>query len=466
MKKNIITILMVSLAVGLHAQQKISLSDCRAMALEQSEQVKIADKQVEKAETEKAAMRTNYLPSISGSVTGVYLNKTIEQDLYLPTVIPDMTTGELTPNVMVNPSTGEPVIGADGNPVFNMYAWMPLEISLQGAYMAGLTLEQPLYTGGKIMTGNKMAALGVEMAKSNKQLQQANSLYEADQTYWLYVSVNEKVRLAKSYVKLLDALVKTVNDAYETGMVTKNDVLKVKVKQNEAQLQLQKANSGLELTRMALCRVTGLDFNTQIEATDTIIEIDQPDVKIEENNLSNRPEYELLKNQVEMANHQIKLAKADFLPTAGVRVGYSYIGGIELNNSQFSSNDLNVMASVNIPIFHWGEGIKKTQSAQRDKDIKQLEMDKNSRLMELEIEQARLNFADAKVRVNLANETLIQAEANLKESNDNYEVGMEILTNLLEAQLQWQNAYSETIDAKTDYKLKESALLKATGALK
>jgi uridine phosphorylase len=46
-----------------------------------------------------------------------------------------------------------------------------------------------------------------------------------------------------------------------------------------------------------------------------------------------------------------------------------------------------------------------------------------------------------------------------------YEVGMENLTNLLEAQAQWQQAWSEWVDAKAALKLCESEYLKAIGKL-
>ncbi|MFA9392648.1 MAG: TolC family protein [Prolixibacteraceae bacterium] len=467
MNRYILFTVLLLLAIGLNAQQKLSLTDCREMALKQNETVKISQLQSEKAKAEKAALKTKYLPSLSASATGVYLNNDIKMDLYLPTMVPDLSTGELVPNLMIHPVTGDQIIGADGNPVFNMYAWLPLEISLKGAYMAGLSLEQPLYTGGKIMAGNKMASIGVKMAAENEALQNMNALYEADQSYWIYVSVKEKVKLANTYASLLDTLFATVQYAYETGMVTQNEVLKVQVKQNEVKLQLQRAQSGLELTRMALCRVTGLDFNTAIEATDSAIVINNSPFSNSVNpDVTNRPEYGLMEKQVEMAGQNIKLAKADFLPMAGVKVGYSYIGGIEFGPDTYNSGNVNVMASVKIPIFHWGEGIQKTKSAIKDQEIKQLELEKNSRLMQLEIEQARLNFTDAQVRVYLADESLIAARENLKESNDNYELGMETLPNLLEAQAQWQQANSETIDAKTDYKLKETAYLKAIGELK
>lgn len=467
MKKILYSFILISLTLSMQAQQKMSLEDCRQLALQQSEEVKIASQQIEKAKQEKAAMKTQYLPSLSGDVTGVYINKSFKEDLYLPTVTPDLTTGELTPNVMVNPLTGDPITDSDGNPIFNMYAWLPLEISVKGAYMAGVNIQQPIYTGGKIITANEMAATGIDLAYENKNLQETNSIYEADQAYWLYVAVKEKVNLASSYKKLLENLVETVTNSFDAGMITKNEVLKANVKLNDAKLQLQKAQSGLELSRMALCRITGLDYNTQIIATDSIINIDDGIIIKNENlDISNRPDYNLLKKQVVLANQKIKLSKADFLPTAGIQLGYNYIGGVKISDSNYTSNNLTVLATLKIPIYHWGEGKYKNQSAKIDADIKQLELDKYSRLMQLEIEQAKLNLKDGSTRVKMSEEALVQAEENLKESNDNYELGMEILPNLLEAQTQWQQAYSEIIDAKADYKLKESALLKAYGILK
>ena len=85
--------------------------------------------------------------------------------------------------------------------------------------------------------------------------------------------------------------------------------------------------------------------------------------------------------------------------------------------------------------------------------------------MKLEIEQARLNALDAQTRVQLAQEALKQADENLRVHTDNYEVGMAVLTDLLEAQAQWQQVYSELIEAKADMKLKETAWQKALGIL-
>jgi hypothetical protein len=93
------------------AQMVLSLEECREMALENSRDIQMAEKTIEKATAEQAAMRSYRLPSLSGTATGVYLKDDFKKEMYLPTVVPDLATGSLVPNIMVDPA-GQPVVGA------------------------------------------------------------------------------------------------------------------------------------------------------------------------------------------------------------------------------------------------------------------------------------------------------------------------------------------------------------------
>ena len=459
-----IFIFLISCMPGM-AQEKISLQQAREMALQKNENLKMADKQLEKAEAQKSVARTMRLPNFSASGLGIYLDKDFEMELFLPTQKPNPMTGELEPNLMINPSTGYPVMGPDGNPVFNMYAWLPLNISLKGAYMAGVSFEQPIYTGGKISAGNKMANIGIDMAGENIELQEMNTIAEADNAYWTHISVFQKVKLAQQAVDMLSELVEKASDANEVGMSNRNDLLKAQVEYNNTKLNLQKAKNGLELSRMNLCRITGLPFNTAIVAVDTLLEVNQSDLALEYESLSQRPEYKLLQKNIDLQEQNIRMTRADFLPTVGFQAGYNHLGGIEFGDMELHNSSLNVMASVKIPIFHWGEGAKKIKTAKIEKEIKELEFEKNKQLLQLEAEQTRLNLQLAWERIQMNETALKQAEENLRVTRDNYEVGMETITEFLMAQTSWQQAFSEFIDSKTDFKLKETAWLKATGRL-
>jgi len=469
MKKIISILLFIFLISSVQgtAQQEMTLQQAREMALRKNENLKMAGKYLEKAEAQKVAVRTMRLPSFSAMGMGLYQNKNFEMELFLPTQKPNPMTGELEPNIMIDPSTGYPVIGPDGNPVFNMYAWLPLTLDMSGAYLAAVMLEQPIYTGGKISAGNKMANIGIEMAGENRELEQMNTIAESDNAYWTHISVSQKVKLAQQAVDLLTELVKKASDAHEVGMADRNDLMKAQVEHNNAKLNLQKAKNGLELSRMNLCRITGLPFNTEIRAVDTAVSVQSlAELALEDETISGRPEYQLLQKNVAMEEQNIRMARADFLPTAGVQAAYSHIGGVSFSETSFPYTSLNVMASVKIPLFHWGEGVKKINAAKIDKEIKELELEKNTQLMQLEAEQARLNVQLAWERIQMNETAVAQAEENLRISQDNYKLGMETITELLMAQTSWQKAYSEWIDSKTDYKMKETAWLKSTGNLR
>jgi outer membrane protein TolC len=447
------------------AQVNLSLEQCRNMALQQSEDIQIAGKTIVKADTEKAVARSYYFPSVSGMAMGFSMWDDIKSDLYLPTVTPDLATGQLVPNIMVDPA-GQPIIGPDGNPIFNMYSWLPLEISLKGAYVAGVSVNQPLYTGGKISAGNKMAEIGREMADLNLEIQKMNILAEADQTYWLYVAVNEKVKLAEKAVEMLTRLLEKVKNAYETGMVHQLALSKVQVQLNKAALDLQKARNGHELTQMSLCRVTGLNFDTTIVVTDSLIAysplILQQTVT---EDISARPEFKAMQKGIELEKQNIRHVKSDYLPTLGISAGYYYFGGMEVNGTSQGNGYETVLAALKIPLFSWGQGKNKINSATTSKEIKELELDKNRKLLQLQVEQARLNLQDAMMRIEISEKALKQSDENLRISNDNYELGFETITDLLMARLEWQKTYSDLIDAKTDFKIKETTYLKVTGRL-
>ena len=467
MKHIITTLILLSLpSFQSEAQEVLTLKRARELSIGQNEDLRIATMQSEKASQQQAAARTLRLPSFSASGTGIYQDKDFEMEMTLPTKVPDLQTGELVPNFLLNPVTQEPVIGPDGDPVFNMYAWLPLNISLSGAYLMGVTMEQPLYTGGKISAGNNMADIGVSMANESVSLQKINAILAADNAYWMFISLSQQVKLAQQSAEMLEELVRIAADSHETGMVSRNDMLKAQVEYNNARLNLQKAKNGLELSRLELCRVTGLPFDTPVVAADTIIKTSPPlSPGIDEINTRQRPEYRLLENNIRMSEQNIKKVRSDYLPAAGFQAGYNHIGGLEIGDTEFSSTSFNIIGSVRIPLFQWGQGVRKINAARIEKEMNEIELEKAHLLMQLEAQKARLNLHLALERIQMNEDALEQAVENLRVSRDNYELGMETITDLLMAQTQWQKAHSKLIESRADFRLKETEWLRSAGRL-
>jgi len=452
------------------AQIELTREKSRELALKYSRHIAISAKEREKAEFTRKSYRANFFPKLSASGMYMYRTGTLSYTLpggYLPTYVPSLTEQKLVPNLLLDPA-GNPIIGPDGNPVFKSYAFMPdvtMDITMNSVGIAGLTLEQPIYMGGKIRAASDMAKTGEALADENIRLNRARVLSETDAAYWQYVQVKEKLDVAQKYSSLLEQLVKQLTDAYSTGMISRNDLLKAEVKKNEADLMVQKAKNGLELVRMNLCRVTGLPYQTDIVVNDSLPEMPSAEVLMAQENIDQRPEYKMLEKNIELKEKEIRLVRSDYLPQIGVGASYSYIEGPQLNGVRTSDDAFSAMATVKIPIFGWGEGRNKVKSAQADYEISKLKMEDARELMELELAQARFNMKDARSRVEMTHLSLEQAEENLRVSKNMYELGEESLTDYLEAQVQWQKAKSELIEAKAELKLSETRYLKATGKL-
>lgn len=468
--RTLLTVFLLLQVCFLQAQVELDLQKCRSMALENSKKMAIAGQQAVKANYDKKVYRANFFPKISAMGMYAYMQKEYSFKIdggYLPTFVPD-ASGQLKPNYLIHPATGKPVVGADGTPIFNQYAFMPdiaLSLGLDNAYTVGGVLEQPLYMGGKVRSAFRMASIGADMAYLNVRYNRAEVITEADGAYWQYLKVKELVLSALKYKEVVGELVKNLTDAYQTGMGFRNDLLKAQVKFNEAELLLQKARHGETLAAMNLCRIIGVDLHSSLQIRDSLQDGLTPGILEGNPDITGRPEYHLLEKEIELKKKQVDLTRSDFLPQLGVSASYGYTDGMALNGESDGMSSFMAVVSLKVPVFHWSEGRNKIKSARSEQTISELKRADMIQLMQLETARARFNVEDAASRVEMTRKSLLQAEENLTVSKNRYEVGMENLTNYMEAQAQWQKAWSDWIDAKSELRLSETQYLKATGRL-
>ena len=340
-----------------------------------------------------------------------------------------------------------------------------LSLGLRNAYTVGMMLEQPLYMGGKVRSAFRMASIGREMAGLNVVYNRMEVLTEVDEAYCQYLRVLEQEKAAGKYLEVVKELVRNVADAVQTGMASTNDLLKAQVKENEAELLVSKATNGLALSSMNLCRVIGIELNSQLLVRDSLEESILPGILEGKDGITGRPEYNILEKQVEMKENEVALVRSDFMPQLGLAATYGYGDGLTLNGESEGVASFGAMVSLKVPIYNWGEGRNKVKAMKAEEEMARLKQEETAQLMHLEVARARYNTEDAMKRVQLTRKSLSQAEENLQVSKNRYEVGLETITNYMEAQAQWQKAWSDWIDARAELRLSETYFLKATGRL-
>ena len=183
--------------------------------------------------------------------------------------------------------------------------------------------------------------------------------------------------------------------------------------------------------------------------------------------IENRPEYIMLQKQVEVANEQIKLNRSDFLPNVALILDYGYANAFRFNHSSVLDDfSFNGLVTVSVPLFHFGEGAHKVKAAKAQKAVAEMQQRDLNEKMELELAQAANNLDEAKLEVEVAQRSLSQADENLRITNNQYKNGMSTLTEVLEAQTLWQQAYESHTEARFQEYLMRSKYLKAAGLLK
>jgi outer membrane protein TolC len=410
----------------------LSLSECRQRALDASEDLQKAVIDSEQSQLDLDVAKRAMLPTVDGSAALEYLT-------------PDFSLGTT-------------------------------ELQMRGLYFAGLSLTQPIYTGGKITAGKHLAAIGTEVATQKQRLSRMEVIANADNAYWTLVAVDGKVEMLKSYLAQMDTLYNQTSNAKAVGMVTNNELLRIDARRSEIQYNLKKACSGRELCRLSLCRLIGVDADTPLTLTDADIAITEP--RMMSDDISNRPELELLNLSINANREQVKMAKADYQPTVGLSIGYFRYGNIKTVStyqledgttgkySQTTNDGLGLaMLAVKIPIFNWGTTGKKVKKAKLNLEKSELDLNKNKRLLSLEVRQAIINVNDGYDLVKTAEIALDQANENLRNIQARYKVSMCPIIDLLDAQSQWQQSKSNLLEAKAQYKINQTEYLRVTGML-
>jgi len=478
---------LASLFYSASSQTYISLDECRKRAIEQNYLVKSAQMQADAAKSLSKAAFTNFLPNASINGTYTRLNRDIKlfgEDQFLPIVPYTALTqeGKINPAAFQDPSiaptflafnpvTHQPLMDASGHPVFKEYAWMPasaMTFDFRNVWMVNAGIVQPIFTGGKVLETWKMAKVNHQIALSARNYQVSDVLYNTEYYYWTLVSVREKVILARKYLSLLEQLSQDVNNYYAEGIITKTDVLKVEVKREDAELQLLKAQNGEKLASMALCRITGLPLNSDLVPSDSLSI--SPILPVADSLVQTaylqRPELMILKNTVDLAHHNTGLMRSRFMPNLGLTVNSVWLNpnpfdGLSHNFGQ----DVNIGVVFNVPVFHWGERYNTLKAAHLQEEAARNQYDEAASMVNLEIHQLWFSWKEAVKKASIADRNFQQAEENMKLCTDKFHEGMLKVTDLLEAQLLYQQAWSEKIEAQTECKLSEIKLAKATGLL-
>ncbi|MBO4658784.1 MAG: TolC family protein [Prevotella sp.] len=483
-----------SLGLLVQAQEKMTLEDCRQLALNNNKQLSVARLGQDIASSNRAAARTHYLPKVD-AMAGYELmskevsilndkQKTALNNLgttamsgvgnNLNTVITDMAgKGIITPELAQ--SLGQ-YLGGIGNSMASMGNELGSTIrqafrtNNRNTIAGSVMVRQPLYMGGAITALNRIAELNEVMASENYDMLVQNTLYEIDATYWLVVSLKQKQRLAESYLELVKQFDVDVHKMIDQGVSTRAEGLSVDVRVNEAEMTKMKVDDNLILSKMLLCQLCGLPMDYPIILADEDKDLipDYTSVVAEADVEGDRPELRMLQTGISLSEQASKILTATYhRPQIALTGGYLVSNPNLYNGFEHKFSGVwNIGLLVRMPLWDWHEGRYKIRASKAATTIAQLERSDLLEKINLQVEQHRFRYREALRRMEMSKKHVSSAEENLRCATVGFREGVMSLTEVMTAQTAWQAAHSEKIDSEIEVQLSQVALRKALGQLR
>jgi len=454
--KTIVSICLVFISAALlgtaSGQTVLTLEQCRQQAVDFNKELKTAKLQNKEALVNQEVARTAYLPSVGFS----------SSVMHRPNMDPIGMPGHFL-------QTAESEDDAmNGNFSGTSNVWQPgisLDISSLTLINSSFEVTQPIYAGGKIRYSNQQADAGVEIAGLSLDMKYSEIIEETDKAFWQVATVNENIKIAEDYMKMLTELEDQMTSMYEVGLQPASEKLRVTVQKNEAELNLLKAKNGLKIAKMYLNQILGQPLDTEIqisyEAGSDVQLIDVENGLVEAG--SKRNELKILEKQKELSELNAKVTRADYLPTVGVSAQYTSYWVRDL----YEDIDFQPMlaAQVSIPIFQWGQGKKKLRAAQLKVQEAETDLQHTNDLINLEVMQVKIQLEEAYESIRIAKKSVAEAEESMEETRASFDVGLNTTTDMLNSQAKWQESKAKLTQAVADYEVLKTRWQNVTGNL-
>ncbi len=431
MKRNL-TLLAVLFLCATASAQTYTLEQCRTMALENNNKMKNSRLDVDIAGQTRREAFTNFFPNISAA--GMAFDAShdmLKLSVPLELPIPGLTLPPLSMGMMKH------------------------------GLMGGVTAIQPLFAGRQVAAGNRLARIGEETGGLKLKVSEREVNETVEKYFWQIVALRGKLETLEVVDRQLEQIRRDVEMAVKAGISTRNDLLRVELKQQETASSRLKVENGISVTRLLLAQYVGMPlgepFDIEAEAFGTP---EAPESWYTDAAAAAelRPEARLLDKNVEASKQQIRMTRGKNMPTVGVGAGYVY------HDLSGQDNDFGmVFASVSVPITGWWGGshaVKREQLKRR-----QAENDRRQavEMMQVEITRCWNELQEAYKQILLARKTIASATENLRLNEDYFKAGTVSLTDLLDAQTLLQQGRDLLTDASADYRVKQAKYLLVTG---
>lgn len=420
----------------------LSLEDCRARAIADNVHMRNARLDVSAASFQKREALWEFFPSVTAIAAGYKAHKPLVE------------------------MSAEDILGENAKGLVETMATMyGINTSFSGlgdGYLTAVQAIQPVFAGGRIVNGNRLAAVGREAALLSLDIQKRKTVSEVEDLWWQVFSLEEKLHTLDFQQSVLDTLCTNLSSAVSAGLSAETAALQLELKKNELAAGRRKLESGVRLVKMNLLNAIGMDYSVtragasqerphpddvRLDAGVALPLVPESYWRDPETVLMGMDEVQLLALNVKAKRLEKKMAVGEALPQVSVGVAGGYF---DLNDDG-KTNAL-AFATVQIPLSGWGKTLRKAQRLETQAQKAENERDYLQRQLRLQLDRLWLDLTSAYDRWQLSEQALMTSRRLYEAALSNYAAGLVPLQELLEAESVLRTDSSERCDRLIEYR--------------
>ena len=344
---------------------------------------------------------------------------------------------------------GPSFISSDGIGVYDAFVNVSGDFDIAGRLRATLAKNRALLAA---------AHAGADVAR--RELNQA--VIEA---YYGLALANAQFRSAESTLAAAEEFERITSLLLSGGEVAAVDLTRAQLQTLSRRDELERARAAEAVAAGSLRVFVGYDFSRSISTTDLTLAlpVDSEYRQFKAEDVSRRPEFIQLEQQLRAAQQDIRIAHADRLPS----LGYSVNGGFDTDSltqprlKQHSG--MSAAISFSLPVFDWGASRSRERQARLRVEVAENERTLALRGFTQQFYAAQAQAANAAARIGLAREGVLKAQDNITASVARYRAGEAQIVEVTDAQTTLVEQRSALYQAIFDYQTALGRLRQTTG---
>jgi outer membrane protein TolC len=436
LKFQVLLILLISI-VGVHAQQ-LTRKSLIEQAMLKSYDIRNQHAEAQKSHIDQLKAKQIYLPNITVNSSYTILNADISMvipTLEIPLALPGLPAGYKLETTLP-----------------------PFKLQNRDIFKTDITAQMVLFTGFRAPMLS-LAAMHKEKALEYMTEQmQSQIILDVVSAYDKLALIDQSMIVLNESSKRLDEESAVALKAKKVGLITSYDMTKIDVARQELKSKQVELNSGRKLVASRLQQLTGVSKDIIVTIHPSILPCLIPPV---DSTVDNRAELKSLNEVVQAADFKNKADKGAYLPTVAA------FGKRELIKQDLSILDPLWAIGVGLKwsVFDGLQNYREIQKSKIDKEIALNTAKKTKDLLELNLEQARLNLDQCNELIAVSIEKRKSAQQALDISRKEYQNGLNTITELLATETEFQKICLEYQQTVYDQRLSTMQLLEATGNL-